>query len=58
MSRNDRDQRGGHWPARHPQTYGYDCGCCASIPRADRDPTNRTKRERTAQHYEQRAEGH
>lgn len=48
MSRNDKDQRGGH---RRRRTNIYSCGCCdVRIPR--HQSPNRTERERISMRYE------
>lgn len=51
MSRDDRDQRGGH--PQHPKRWGTRaCACCDGIPPAIKDPDNRTRREREARKQE------
>lgn len=51
MSRDDRDQRGGH-PNR--KSDWLSCECCPNLPR---HPRNRTSRNRELDRYERNAEG-
>jgi hypothetical protein len=53
MSRDDRDQRGGH---RIRRNGTYSCGCCPVLaPQAQ--STNRTERDHVADRYERQADG-
>lgn len=51
MSRDDRDQRGGH-PIRKSDLLS--CDCCPNLPRHAR---NRTRRNRQLERFERKAEG-
>jgi hypothetical protein len=51
MSRNKKDQRGGHKRRRNGT---YSCGCCAVLT-PNHQSQNRTERDQAAARYEQRA---